>query len=552
MNKRKLMLGLACLAAVNVSAVAEAGANPFACVPFESGLYEDVAALVHDGLIYGYTDSTFDAKHPLSRYEMAIFTGKALTSYQSAGPEDRARITKLATQFRDELAGMGASLPGTQKSRSSRKKTGGESGGSKGRIGNVEITGHIEHLWNAERKTYTNETKASSRYKNSTEDKYFDLEVQLNAKANLGGGWTGNVGFYGAKDRGGIVRANENIDGHFDITRAYFMGPVNKRATLEVGRDKSATFKSIAMGEYWNGARWSQRINKNLTLNFTYAKPDYNKKTQISGATYTSSTYKYKDGQWVENGSNYQKTGQSLPSEATTGGNLPSSYEYTYTKNGDTYKTVYSDPVFTYTDPRSVAQTYVNPGGSSITFESIEANYRFSPKWRMDLGWWQTHAHFLATNPYSSKKTVSDAQNLYNNQEYANTHLGEMRLFYQPTRKWAFSANLTKSDRSEQNTAWMAGVSYGRYSSQQPHSWQTTLHYGRCGREAYIKSGSDMKNDMCGGKGLEYYFYYVPTKNIVTTFRYLRVKPIDIPLGGSGQLAPFVQSEYRAEIDWYF
>lgn len=61
-----------------------------------------------------------------------------------------------------------------------------------------------------------------------------------------------------------------------------------------------------------------------------------------------------------------------------------------------------------------------------------------------------------------------------------------------------------------------------------------------------------MKNDMCGGKGLEYYFYYVPTKNIVTTFRYLRVKPIDIPLGGSGQLAPFVQSEYRAEIDWYF
>lgn len=193
------MLGLACLAAVNVSAVAEAGANPFACVPFESGLYEDVAALVHDGLIYGYTDSTFDAKHPLSRYEMAIFTGKALTSYQSAGPEDRARITKLATQFRDELAGMGASLPGTQKSRSSRKKTGGESGGSKGRIGNVEITGHIEHLWNAERKTYTNETKASSRYKNSTEDKYFDLEVQLNAKANLGGGWTGNVGFTGRR-----------------------------------------------------------------------------------------------------------------------------------------------------------------------------------------------------------------------------------------------------------------------------------------------------------------------------------------------------------------
>lgn len=159
---------------------------------------------------------------------------------------------------------------------------------------------------------------------------------------------------------------------------------------------------------------------------------------------------------------------------------------------------------------------------------------------------------FFGDESIQFQKTVSDAQNLYNNQEYANTHLGEMRLFYQPTRKWAFSANLTKSDRSEQNTAWMAGVSYGRYSSQQPHSWQTTLHYGRCGREAYIKSGSDMKNDMCGGKGLEYYFYYVPTKNIVTTFRYLRVKPIDIPLGGSGQLAPFVQSEYRAEIDWYF
>ncbi len=532
MNTKKLLAGIACLTAMNAGTIAYANADPFACVPFESGLYDDVAALVHDNLIYGYTDSTFAAKHPISRYEMAMFTGKALSGYKKASPADQARISKLVTQFQGELTSMGAQLPGTQKT--AKKKTDSDTGTSKGKIGNVEISGYVEHLWNVEHKTYVNRSD-SYRYSNTNADKYFDIEVFLNAKANLGGGWTGNLGFFGAKDRSGIVRANENIDGHFDMTRAYFAGPINKRASIQVGRDKSSTFKSIVMGEYWTGGLWTQRINKHLTMNYTVAKPDYSKKTTLDSISrsYTRSLLKYdtSTNSWVS-GSSTTATVSKTVSASSTSTSLPDSYEdASFTKNGATYKYSYvadsNGVTYNYTDPNSVATTYVNPGDHPIIFEAVEANYNFSNKLHMDLGWWQTHS---------------------GRADYQNTHLGEVMFTYAPSYKWRFTTNLAKSDRDEQNTAYVLGATYGKYNVSQPHTWATQLLYGREGRESYIKSGYDIKSDNYGGKGLEWFFYYVPRKNILATLRYLQVRPI----APADSTHDYLQTEYRAEVDWYF
>ena len=99
MKKKQIMLGLACFAALNVGNYAFASDNPFATVPQSTGYYEDVAALVHDGLIDGYTDADFNKNRPITRYEMAMFTAKAMSKTSSANAADTQKIQKLMKEF---------------------------------------------------------------------------------------------------------------------------------------------------------------------------------------------------------------------------------------------------------------------------------------------------------------------------------------------------------------------------------------------------------------------------------------------------------------------
>lgn len=579
MTNKKILLGLACLAAVNLGGThAYAAADPFAAVPVESGLYEDVAALVHDGLIYGFTDSTFDATHPLSRYEMAIFTGKAMSAYQKASPADKARINKLASQFHDELVGMGAKFPSgamggaTAKKKNTKRNGNGSSGGSstRGGFGNVQISGHVEHLFNAEHKTYVNVHNKPNRYSNSTTDhKNNDIEMFLNMTANLGGGWKGNMSFFAARDRVGDWRSNENTTGQFDLSRVWVQGPINKRQNLELGRMKSSTFKSIVMGEYWTGARLRQKINRKLTLAFSAGKPDmstsvrrykyakydesmyvvdpsdtsaYSNYAKLTNVTvYNKNTGTTTSGHTVYVNTAYIGTQIEYPTENATGGALQMSYsnadaKTTIDNNANTFINVGSDAHYhlyvpiareDYKGSRSVADTYINPANVGISFESVEADYRLNNKWRFNAGYWNTHA------PKAG---------------YDGTHLWEGMISYDPCRKWSFTANFAKSDRSEQNVAQIFKVQYGRYSASQAHSWATWVYFGRSGRQSYIKNGYDIKDDTYGGKGLEYYFVYVPRKNVTATFRYLCHRPLQPDTANHD----FFQSEYRGELDWFF
>lgn len=593
-------------------------ADPFSAVPLESGLYEDVATLVHDGLIYGFNDKTFDKQHVLSRYEMAIFTGKALSSYKTASPADQAIIKRLAGQFQSELIKMGATnVPGAQgKSKNKKKKQQPQTNTAKG-FGNLKINGRVQQMWDYYHRRYPNQHEYGRRYYTSGhEDKYHDLEFTPWLTADLGGGWKGRINFYAGKDRGGSYRAQNNVSGKFDITEAYLTGPLNKRVNVALGRMCNATYKSIAMGEHWTGARWSQKINKHLTMNFTYGKPDYNKPDYIyrvnmnavptqrtttkvyddgskkvtietiqSDYSSTAKVYTYAPGSdtptkiqdstgkgagsyklldhsyYLDAQKGYQLTYSGTPVKPNennevstqpqgykTGSDSMGNYSQTYV---DTYK-LDGISYFTFRDSRSVADTFVNPANVGIDFGAVEANYRFSNKWLMNLGVWRTHSNKVDPNTRQEANKLGDKNNRYRTlyeggQKYRDTKVGEVQFVWQPTHKWRASLNLTRSDRDEQNTGAALVVNYGRHNVYVPHTWSTSFNFGRIGREGYVRCGYDMSNDQNGARGMELYYYYVPRKNFLMTFRYLLSEPLDIhPLDDRKD------EEFRGMLSWFF
>jgi hypothetical protein len=84
-------------------------------VPQGHWAYQAVTALAKDGLIKGYGDGTFRGDQPLSRYEFALLTTKALNKYETASANDQAVIDKLTAEFAPELNRLGARLAKVEK-----------------------------------------------------------------------------------------------------------------------------------------------------------------------------------------------------------------------------------------------------------------------------------------------------------------------------------------------------------------------------------------------------------------------------------------------------
>ena len=88
-------------------------ANPFVDVPLDHWAYDSVQSLAAKGIIVGYPDGTFGGENPLTRYEFAEATVKALAYVEGmdfAAAEDVAILEKLAIEFADELASLGVTV----------------------------------------------------------------------------------------------------------------------------------------------------------------------------------------------------------------------------------------------------------------------------------------------------------------------------------------------------------------------------------------------------------------------------------------------------------
>ena len=110
------MLGLAC----------PAMASTFSDIPTDHWAYEAIDYLQQAGLVEGYPDNTFRGERAFTRYEMAMVIARIFTKIQDwqammgAGSlpvasdvdlsEVYARLDRLADEFRNELADLGARI----------------------------------------------------------------------------------------------------------------------------------------------------------------------------------------------------------------------------------------------------------------------------------------------------------------------------------------------------------------------------------------------------------------------------------------------------------
>lgn len=84
------------------------GQSMFTDVPAKHWAYSAVSQLTKAGIVDGYSDGAFRGDRTISRYEMAIIAGKAMTKLDKADAQNKALIEKLANEFGTELDKLGA------------------------------------------------------------------------------------------------------------------------------------------------------------------------------------------------------------------------------------------------------------------------------------------------------------------------------------------------------------------------------------------------------------------------------------------------------------
>jgi hypothetical protein len=96
--------------------------NPFADVPANHWAYDAVRQLAADGYIQGYPDGQFKGQRPMTRYEAAVLTDRAVRSIeaklaqlQQVEQRDIAAVRALMNAFRPELNALKAQVAALQR-----------------------------------------------------------------------------------------------------------------------------------------------------------------------------------------------------------------------------------------------------------------------------------------------------------------------------------------------------------------------------------------------------------------------------------------------------
>ena len=87
--------------------LAALAANPFTDVPTDSWAYEAVRTLAEAGVIQGVDGTYFQGNRPITRYEAAEMTAKAMAHEDQATVGQRALIHRLTDELADELNRLG-------------------------------------------------------------------------------------------------------------------------------------------------------------------------------------------------------------------------------------------------------------------------------------------------------------------------------------------------------------------------------------------------------------------------------------------------------------
>lgn len=105
--KKKIIAGLALALLMGFGDVSAEEKNSYADVPKNHWAYTEIDALVQDKLIVGYDAAVYDKNKIATRFEMARFLANALSKYEQADTQQKAKIDRLAQEFAVELNTLG-------------------------------------------------------------------------------------------------------------------------------------------------------------------------------------------------------------------------------------------------------------------------------------------------------------------------------------------------------------------------------------------------------------------------------------------------------------
>lgn len=109
---KKLFVVLTVVALAAFSAPSFAGVNPFMDVPANHWAYDAIGQLAARGILSGYPDGSYKGNQPMTRYEAASMTARALASIDAdkAEKQDVEMLKRLVVEFKDELDVLGVKV----------------------------------------------------------------------------------------------------------------------------------------------------------------------------------------------------------------------------------------------------------------------------------------------------------------------------------------------------------------------------------------------------------------------------------------------------------
>jgi len=152
--RKTIMVVLALLLTFGMAGTALA-ASMFSDVPQSHWSYDAVNKLAKAGVIEGNGDGTFQGNRTLSRYEMAIIVGRALTKMDKADASNKELIEKLAAEYSAELKRLDDKYDSLDK-----------------RVDNVMLSGYVRAKYDSDRVGDHNVDSGNKHF-------YMDLEANM-------------------------------------------------------------------------------------------------------------------------------------------------------------------------------------------------------------------------------------------------------------------------------------------------------------------------------------------------------------------------------------
>jgi hypothetical protein len=278
--KKKILKTLILGSLLSLSATAFA-ANPFELVPTSNWTYDAIGNLVQAGIFDGYKDINFNKNQTFTRYELATFVGKALANENKANVEQKATITKLATEFKGELTNLGVYTAATTTPAVASPAVATPASTAD----NVKFSGFYRLRYHTMRDNTNQANNLHGLYS----------RIELDSTVKIADEWTGNFAWEAYKDfysdaghHSGTYASAWGASGYNgvnDLTIANVTGPI-AGTKMTVGKFNNTFGSGLIFDDYVSGVKFE--FGNKLKTKLVYAEADSNIEGNTPANSYLS------------------------------------------------------------------------------------------------------------------------------------------------------------------------------------------------------------------------------------------------------------------------